>query len=77
MPGISGFDTCRKLRAAPKTAGVPVVFLTGRSQLGDIAEGKAAGSDLYLIKPVLGAKLLSFVGMFLSDTAVFKRKPPA
>jgi putative two-component system response regulator len=73
MPGINGYETCRRLRAASKTEKVPIVFLTGRSELDDLKQGKEAGSDLYLVKPVLGNKLLSFVGMFLSDTPLSRR----
>ena len=40
----------------------------------DMAEGEDAGSDLYLIKPVLATKLVSMVGMFLSDDAPLAKK---
>jgi DNA-binding response OmpR family regulator len=40
----------------------------------DMAEGEDAGSDLYLIKPVLASKLLSMVGMFLSEDAPLAKK---
>src|SRR5687768_13509227 len=67
MPGMSGYDVCRKLRQADRTADTPVIFLTAKGMLMDMAEGEDAGSDLYLIKPVLATKLLNMVGMFLSD----------
>lgn len=74
MPGMSGFDLCRKIRQEPVTRDTPVVFLTARGLLMDMAEGQDAGSDLYLIKPVLATKLLNMVSMFLSDEAPLAKK---
>jgi DNA-binding response OmpR family regulator len=77
MPGMSGFDLCRRIRALPATKDVPVIFLTAKGLLMDMAEGEDAGSDLYLIKPVLAAKLLSMVGLFLTtDGALARRRGP-
>lgn len=74
MPGMSGYDLCRKMRKDARTADLPVIFLTAKALLMDMAEGHDAGSDLYLIKPVLASKLLSMVGMFLSDDAPLAKK---
>jgi DNA-binding response OmpR family regulator len=78
MPGMSGYDLCRKMRKDARTMHLPVIFLTAKALLGDMAEGKDAGSDLYIIKPVLASKLLSMVGMFLSEDSPLARKrtPP-
>jgi DNA-binding response OmpR family regulator len=51
MPGMSGFDVCRRLRADPNTAHLPIVFLTARGQEQDRIEGLRAGADDYLGKP--------------------------
>lgn len=75
MPGMSGFEVCRKLRENPKTQDVPVVFLTAKGRLMDMAEGDDAGSDLYLIKPVLASKLLHMLDLFLSPDAPLAKKP--
>jgi DNA-binding response OmpR family regulator len=74
MPGMSGYDLCRKMRKDARTVDLPVIFLTAKALLMDMAEGQDAGSDLYLIKPVLASKLLSVVGMFLSDDAPLAKK---
>jgi DNA-binding response OmpR family regulator len=74
MPGMSGYDLCRKMRKDARTIDVPVIFLTAKALLMDMAEGEDAGSDLYLIKPVLASKLLSMVGMFLSEDAPLAKK---
>ena len=51
MPGIDGFETCRRLKADERTAQVPVIFLTARDDAADIAEGFAAGGVDYIVKP--------------------------
>jgi DNA-binding response OmpR family regulator len=74
LPGMSGYDVCRIIRQQPNTQDLPVIFLTAKGLLMDMAEGEDAGSDLYLIKPVLATKLVSMVGMFLSDDAPLAKK---
>jgi DNA-binding response OmpR family regulator len=74
MPGLSGYDVCRKIRQGEKTRDVPVIFLTAKGMLVDMTEGEEAGSDLYLVKPVLATKLLNLVGMFLSDDTPLAKK---
>lgn len=77
MPGMSGFDLCRRIRAHPSSADVPVIFLTAKDRLLDMAEGDDAGSDLYLVKPVLAVKLLKMVGLFLTaDGPLARRRRP-
>jgi DNA-binding response OmpR family regulator len=78
MPGLSGYDVCRRIRSEDKTRDLPVIFLTAKGMLVDMSEGEEAGSDLYLVKPVLATKLLNMVGMFLSeDTPLAKKRGPA
>jgi len=74
MPGLSGYDVCRKIRQGEKTRDLPVIFLTAKGMLVDMTEGEEAGSDLYLVKPVLATKLLNMVGMFLSDDGPLAKK---
>ncbi|MEU1267044.1 response regulator [Streptomyces sp. NPDC005799] len=66
MPGMSGLDVCRELRAAPETASLPVIMITSRSQEGDIEVGFAAGADDYIIKPFSPRELSSRVIAVLS-----------
>jgi DNA-binding response OmpR family regulator len=74
LPGMSGYDMCRLIRGMEGVRDIPVVFLTARGLVMDMTEGEAAGSDLYLIKPVLATKLINMVGMFLSSDAPLARK---
>ena len=51
LPGMSGFDACRMLRADPKCAGVKIIMVTGLGRMGDVEDAFKAGADDYLIKP--------------------------
>jgi two-component system cell cycle response regulator len=77
MPGLTGYEVCRHIRKNSPIPNVPVIFLTAKGLLMDMAEGEDAGSDLYLIKPVLATKLLNMVGMFLSDDGPLAKKKKA
>jgi CheY-like chemotaxis protein/MinD-like ATPase involved in chromosome partitioning or flagellar assembly len=58
MPGVHGYELCRRLRAEPKTAHAKIVFLTARSQPIDQQEAMKAGGDLFLSKPVMPRELV-------------------
>ena len=66
MPGVHGYELCRRLRAEPKTEHVKIVFLTARSQPIDEREGLKAGADLFLSKPVLPSELIQKVKSLLT-----------
>jgi DNA-binding response OmpR family regulator len=51
MPGMSGLEVCRRLRANESTASLPVIFLTARGQEQDRIDGLRVGADDYLGKP--------------------------
>ena len=74
MPGMTGYEVCRAVRRDKRTEDTPVIFLTAKGLIGDMAEGESAGSDLYLIKPVLATKLLNMVAMFLSDDSPLAKR---
>lgn len=61
LPGRSGLDVCRRLRAREATAGIPVLLLTARNAEADILTGFEAGADAYLTKPVHPRLLLAHV----------------
>ena len=52
MPKMSGFEVCKALKANPATAGIPIVFLTGRNDRKDEAQGLALGAVDYVTKPI-------------------------
>ncbi|MBI3130198.1 MAG: response regulator [Acidobacteria bacterium] len=52
MPGMDGFEVCRRLKAEERLAGVPILFLTTQGEEDDAAKGFEAGAVDYLTKPV-------------------------
>ncbi|NOT07431.1 MAG: response regulator [Gemmatimonadales bacterium] len=58
MPGMDGFEVCRRLRADPATASLPIILVTSFSQREQRLEGIAAGANDYLNKPIDRADLL-------------------
>lgn len=53
MPGLTGYDVLRAVRGGrPELADTPFVFLTALADRGEIVEGKKAGADDYLVKPI-------------------------
>src|SRR5690348_432163 len=59
MPGMSGFDVCRKIKATPETRLTPVVLITGLSETEDRIKGSEAGADDFLSKPIDFNELLA------------------
>ncbi|MBL9011205.1 MAG: PleD family two-component system response regulator [Alphaproteobacteria bacterium] len=52
MPGMDGFEVCRRLKSSPDTAHIPVVMVTALDQPSDRVQGLDAGADDFLTKPV-------------------------
>ena len=52
MPGIDGYEVCRRLKAEPATAKIPVIFLTAMAQEEDERKGFDAGGSDYIGKPI-------------------------
>lgn len=61
MPGMDGFEVCRRIKANPKTAHIPVVMVTALDQSIDRVTGLEAGADDFLTKPVDDAALFARV----------------
>lgn len=59
MPGLSGFDTCRQIKANPAQAHIPVIFMTGLSETADVVEGFACGSVDYVVKPLRAQEVVA------------------
>jgi DNA-binding response OmpR family regulator len=66
MPDIDGYEVCRRLRADPATAIIPIVILTAHSSLLDQTQGLEAGADRFLIKPVSISILTSLADTLIS-----------
>jgi len=59
MPGMDGFETCRRLKQAAGMATVPVIFMTGLAETERLVEGLSAGGVDYLVKPVVPDELVA------------------
>ena len=61
MPGIDGFDTCRSLKANPKTQEIPIIFLSALDEVVDKVKAFAAGGVDYITKPFQVEEVLARV----------------
>lgn len=59
MPGIDGIETCRRLKALPATADVPIIFCSALDDLDQVVTGLEAGASDYVTKPFRPAELLA------------------
>ena len=66
MPGMDGYQLARQLRGSPRTALVPIVFLTAKDETADRVEGFRAGVDAYLTKPFEPEELIAVVNGILN-----------
>ncbi len=66
MPGVSGLDAIRVIRADPALADLPVILLTARAQESDVETGFDSGADDYITKPFSPRELASRVQALLS-----------
>ncbi len=73
MPGMNGYEVCKRLRQEPATAGIPIIVLTARGQDIDRKTALEAGADLHIPKPVTMSELLERVNGLLARG----RKPPS
>lgn len=51
MPKMTGYEACRKIKADPEIAHIPVIFLSAKGQENEIQTGLDAGAEEYLLKP--------------------------
>lgn len=65
MPGMNGFEVCRRLKSDPRSAKIPVVFVTALSDTGDKLEAIEAGGDDFLTKPFNNPILLARIRSLL------------
>jgi len=66
MPGMDGYKLARQLRGSPRTALVPIVFLSAKDETADRIEGFHAGIDAYLTKPFEPDELIAVVNGILT-----------
>ena len=72
MPGIDGFETCRKLQADPKFSDIPVIFMTALSSKEEKVEGLSLGAVDYISKPFQDIEVLSRVQIHLKRSELIR-----
>jgi two-component system phosphate regulon response regulator PhoB len=65
LPGLSGIELCRRLRARPDTKQLPIIMLTARGEESERVRGLSIGADDYIVKPFSVPELLARVAALL------------
>ena len=65
LPGVSGLEICRRLRARESTRTLPVIMLTARGEEGERVRGLSVGADDYVVKPFSVPELMARVRSLL------------
>ena len=73
MPGMTGYDVCRRLREAPETASIPILVLTARGQPVDREAALQAGADEHMAKPVTMTDLMEKIDGMLAEHSAAAR----
>ncbi len=67
MPGLDGYELCKKLKEHPETKNIPVVFLTAKTKPADVLKGFEAGAVDYIKKPYNSDELLARIENHLEN----------
>ncbi|WP_246559108.1 response regulator transcription factor [Citrifermentans pelophilum] len=67
LPGIDGFEVCRRIKEDPATSKIPVIMLTARKNTQDMDRGLQSGADAYITKPFKSAQLIGTIERILSN----------
>jgi DNA-binding response OmpR family regulator/DNA-binding CsgD family transcriptional regulator len=70
MPGLDGFETCRRLKRDGLHAALPVIFMTGLSETEHVVQGLAAGGVDYVTKPLVVDELLARMRVHLANARI-------
>jgi len=69
LPGLDGYEICRRLRRIPETAILPILMMSAKARQEDKDVGLKKGADDYLAKPATPAEVVAKVETLLSSTA--------
>jgi DNA-binding response OmpR family regulator/DNA-binding CsgD family transcriptional regulator len=70
MPGLDGFETCRRLKQVPHLSHIPVIFMTGLSDTEHVVKGLEAGGVDYVTKPIVVDELIARIRVHLTNARV-------
>ncbi|MDD3987814.1 MAG: response regulator [Candidatus Omnitrophica bacterium] len=75
LPGLSGLDVCKELKAERKTASIPIIMLTAKSQESDKIVGLELGADDYVTKPFSPRELIARIKALLRRSKEKEKLP--
>jgi len=67
LPGINGFEVCQKIKNAPETSHIPVIFLTAKKTREDEERGHDVGAAAYITKPFKSAMVMGTIEKLLQN----------
>ena len=67
LPGMDGFEICRRIRSDAATRSIVVIMLTAKKNSQDMERGVEAGADAYMTKPFKSAQLIATIERFLLE----------
>lgn len=73
MPGMDGYETCRRLKSQESTRDIPVIFMSALAETGHKVQGLEAGGADYVTKPFQQEELLARIGVHLSNRDLNRR----
>jgi CheY-like chemotaxis protein/DNA-binding CsgD family transcriptional regulator len=73
MPGMDGFETCRRLRADAATRGTPIIFMTGLTETEHVVAAFASGGTDYVTKPVRQSEVLARIAAHVNTARLMNQ----
>ncbi len=70
MPGLDGFATCRRMKADPRLAHLPVIFMTGLTETEHVIEGLESGGVDYVTKPIIADELIARIRVHRNNARI-------
>ncbi len=66
LPGLDGFEVCRRIKTNTETRHIPVILLTAKKTPEDVAKGAEVGADEYITKPFKSARIMETIESYLA-----------
>lgn len=73
MPGIDGFETCRRLKSMRNTRDIPIIFMTALTETADVVRGFGLGAVDYVTKPIRHTEVMARIAARLRCARTIKR----
>jgi twitching motility two-component system response regulator PilG len=67
LPGIDGYEICRRIKEDPDNSSIPIIMLTARKNTKDMDRGLQAGAAAYITKPFKSANLVGTIERLLAE----------